>query len=114
MKAVSGQSSQQDGVLRDWVSPQQSQAIKAALESHDNKLGSDMQEIKKLIAFERGYKFKNDGDIVYVGPEMRSLLDKTEKNLETKLRMTSLIGVVLVYGALSLTVPVLYVLFRGT
>lgn len=104
---------QSEEILRDWMSPQQSLVIKTALDEHNNKLVLEMDEIKKLIASERGYKVDGDGSVVYMSPEFQSLLDKTEKNIETKLRLTTLLGVVLVYGALALTVPVFVALLRG-
>lgn len=85
----------------------------AAIQEQEKKMGSEMQEIKKMIAAEHGYSMRQDGTIVYVGPEMQALLDQTEKNLDMKLKVNTLVAVVAIYGALALTLPLLYAIFKG-
>lgn len=87
--------------------------IIGAIKEQEKKMANDMQEIKKMIAAEHGYSMKQDGTIIYVGPEMQALLDQTEKNLETKLKANTLVAVVAIYSALALAIPLVYTLFRG-
>lgn len=96
----------------ELMSPQ-GEVILAALKDQDEKLENEMKEIKQLIAVEHGYSMKGDGDIVYVGPKMEQLLDQTEKNLEWKIKINTLVNVVLIYSALAITIPILYAILRG-
>jgi len=98
--------------MEPW--PQHSAQIITAIKEQDKKMGNEMQEIKKMIAAEHGYSMKQDGTIVYVGPEMQALLDQTEKNLDVKLKVNTLVAVVAIYGALALTLPLLYAIFKGS
>src|SRR3569832_783804 len=73
--------------------------ILAALQKQDERLDSEMAEIKRLIAFERGFRIEEGEEvqaqsIVYVGPEIKSLLDETERNLERRIKWTTLLHVV--------------------
>lgn len=85
----------------------------SAIKEQEKRMDKEMDEVKKMIAAERGYSMQHDGTIVYVGPEMVNLLDQTEKNIELKMKLHSLATVVAVYGALALTLPLLYAVFKG-
>ncbi|PIO66968.1 hypothetical protein TELCIR_11306 [Teladorsagia circumcincta] len=50
---------------------------------------------------------------VYVGSDMERLLDKTEKNLESKMKLQTLLSVVALYAAIGVAVPLLFATFRG-
>lgn len=105
--------SNQSKEVDPWLSPQQSAEIISAIKEQDQRMEKEMKEIKAMVATERGYSMKHDGSIVYVGPEMVNLLDQTEKNIEMKMKVNTLIAVVAVYGALAITLPLLYAVFKG-
>lgn len=50
--------------------------------------------------------------VVYVGDEMELLLKKTEENIESKMKLQTLVTVVLAYGIVALTLPLLYLWYN--
>lgn len=93
-------------------------AILTALKTQDEKLASEMLDVKRLVAAERGYQFSsgdemNIENIVYIGPDLKTILAETERNLEWKIKLGTLVQVVAVYGTLALTLPLIYSLLRG-
>lgn len=96
---------------KDVISPQ-GETILSALKEQDEKLENEMKEIKQIIAVEHGYSMSGDGSVVYIGPQMEQLLDQTEKNLEWKIKINTLVNVVLLYSALAITIPIIYAIFR--
>lgn len=55
-----------------------------------------------------------EGTVVYVGPEVQTMLKDTEKNLEWKMKMQALGTVTLIYAIGAVSIPVLYKLFGGS
>lgn len=69
-----------------------------------------MNEFKKLI--HSGRIFTEDGKaIIYVGDGMEQMLHQTEENLESKIKLQTLISVVAIYSVLGLALPILYFYF---
>lgn len=94
----------------------QSDQILLAIKEQDKKLDKELEQLKSLIAADHAHASSEEAggpSIVYVGPDMESLLDQTERNLESKMKLQTVMNVVLVYAALAVTVPVLYAIFRG-
>lgn len=89
----------------------QSQDIINLMQKQDVALQKEMSDIKRILAV--GHAKQEDGHVVYVGPEVKELLDKSESNIEWKLKMNALWTVTLVYGAIAVTIPILYGIFRG-
>lgn len=44
---------------------------------------------------------------------MERLLEQTEKNIESKMKLRTLLTVVVIYTAVAVTAPWLYAVFRG-
>ena len=100
--------------------PAISDQILTSIKDHEAKLDNELNQLKKLIAASQsGAKSAVEAEgeggpsIVYVGPDMEAMLDQTERNLESKMKLQTVLNVVLVYAALAVTVPVLYAVFRG-
>uniref|UniRef100_A0A914WSS1 Coiled-coil domain-containing protein 51 n=1 Tax=Plectus sambesii TaxID=2011161 RepID=A0A914WSS1_9BILA len=93
----------------------QTAQILKAIKDQDAKIDKELDQLKRLIAVEHGHASEEAGgpSVVYVGPDMETLLDQTERNLESKMKLQTVMNVVLVYAALAVTVPVLYAIFRG-
>lgn len=81
------------------------------LKKQDVKLTSQMIEIKNIIGL-RDSK-TSDGNIVYVGPQVEEMLSQTERNLEWKIKISSLATVTILYGAFALTLPLILSFFKG-
>ncbi|GMR48092.1 hypothetical protein PMAYCL1PPCAC_18287, partial [Pristionchus mayeri] len=69
------------------------------------EIGEFMKKMKMKRAME------DDDSVVYVGSEMEKLLEQTEKKIESKMKLQTLLSVVFLYSALGLSVPVLWALF---
>jgi predicted transcriptional regulator len=95
--------------------PGKTEQILRAIKDQDKKLDKELEQLKRLIAVDHGHATEEAGgpSVIYVGPDMESLLDQTERNLESKMKLQTVMNVVLVYAALAVTVPVLYAIFRG-
>lgn len=100
-------------LLSSGTGIQQSAEILSAIERQNSTLAQEMNEVKQLIAVDRGYQVGQEGTIVYVGPEMTSLLDRTERNLEWKMKISTLVNVVMVYGALAIAIPIILAISKG-
>ena len=90
--------------------------IMTVVQQQEQLVEREMKDLKQAlsIATQSG-QVSPDGQggmIVYVGPEIEDLLTDTEKNLEWKMKVNALWTVTLLYGALALTIPVLYNMFR--
>ena len=88
----------------------QTEEILAIVQKQEKKIDEEMKSIKQIVSVSRATD--SEGNIVYVGPEIRQLLEDTEKNIETRLKMNALWTVVFIYGGIALTVPVILSLFR--
>ncbi len=69
----------------------------------------EMASIRDVIAI--GKATDANGNVVYVGPQLKTMLENTEKNLETKIKYNALWTACFIYGGLILTVPVIFNLF---
>uniref|UniRef100_A0A915KWK4 Coiled-coil domain-containing protein 51 n=1 Tax=Romanomermis culicivorax TaxID=13658 RepID=A0A915KWK4_ROMCU len=101
----------------DVRNDEQIDTILAALKIQDDKLVEEMNEIKRLIAVKSGQDLINCGEsngksVIYIGPDLRTMLDETEKSLESKIKLSTLVQVVAVYGTLAITLPLLYAWLR--
>lgn len=71
-----------------------------------------MAELKRLIHLEKALATAEEGrSIVYVGDNMEAMLQQTEMNIESKMKLQTLIAVVGFYAALAVTVPLIYFYF---
>lgn len=89
----------------------QTKQIIEFVKEQDEALEVEIKEIKKLLAV--GSDRDVDKAVVYVGPEIEKLLEKTESNLEWKMKTNAALMSALVYGACILSLSVLYNIFRG-
>lgn len=88
--------------------------LEKSISEQENRMTKDMTDLKRLIAAQNGYKMEGDEKtVVYVGPELQPMLDRTEQNLEWKMKINSLATVVSIYALFAITVPILYSLFGG-
>ncbi len=98
------------------TSPEQfqseTQAILDTVGKQGETLSKEMNHIKSLLAASK--IDESEGKIIYVGPEMEAMLEKTESNLEAKMKLNGLWTVAFIYGAFALTLPVLYSIFKGS
>uniref|UniRef100_A0A8R1IJW9 Uncharacterized protein n=1 Tax=Caenorhabditis japonica TaxID=281687 RepID=A0A8R1IJW9_CAEJA len=84
----------------------------AAIREENARLTKEMRELSRLAKLEAAL----DADptaVVYVGSDMERLLEQTEKNIESKMKLRTLLTVVVIYTAVAVTAPWLYALFRG-
>ena len=89
--------------------------ILSAIHEQEAHIDTEMEQLKRLIAVEHGYKAeqRHDGTIVYVGPDVSEMLRATAADLEWRMKLQTLLQVVAVYAGLAILVPVAYVLFGG-
>lgn len=84
----------------------------AVLKHQEDMFGKEIKNIGHALA-QRNLD-TSEGNIVYVGPEVTTLLKDTEKNLEWKMKVQSLGTVTLIYAIAAVSIPVLYKLFGGS
>ncbi|XP_013382217.1 coiled-coil domain-containing protein 51 [Lingula anatina] len=89
----------------------QSEEIINAVKLQDQALEEQMAEIKHLLSVREASD--TPGNIVYVGPHMEEIMLYTEKNLEWKMKINSIVTVTMVYAGLAIAVPILYAIFKG-
>lgn len=83
------------------------------VDRQEEKVAKDMKEIKALIAARA--KKDTDVQVVYVAPEVQELIEETQEDIEWKIKLHSLATVVLIYGSIALTIPILFnLLFKGS
>ena len=88
----------------------QTEEILAIVQKQEKTIDEEMKSIKQIVSVSRATD--SEGNVVYVGPEIRQLLQDTEKNIETRLKMNALWTVVFIYGGVILTIPVLLNIFK--
>lgn len=79
-----------------------------------------MDELKNLIFVDKklnlSFDSKNKSSVqpyvVLSQEKIHELVSEAEKNLESKMKLQTLLSVVLVYSTLVLAAPILYILFR--
>ncbi|TMS37303.1 hypothetical protein L596_004262 [Steinernema carpocapsae] len=74
-------------------------------------LNQQLEELKRLIKLDKSLNVDPSG-VVYVGNDMEMLLSQTEKNLESKLKLQTLVIVTFGYAALAFSIPVILSFFR--
>ncbi|CAB3406932.1 unnamed protein product [Caenorhabditis bovis] len=82
------------------------------IKEENKRLSQEMKELSRLAKLEAAL----DADptaVVYVGSDMERLLDQTEKNLESKMKLRTLLTVVCIYTAVAVTAPWIYAVFKG-
>ncbi|PIO64384.1 hypothetical protein TELCIR_13989, partial [Teladorsagia circumcincta] len=79
----------------------------AVIREENARLSAQMAEITRLARLEASLN-ADPNAVVYVGSDMERLLDKTEKNLESKMKLQTLLSVVALYAAIGVAVPLLY------
>ncbi|XP_070193561.1 mitochondrial potassium channel-like [Littorina saxatilis] len=93
---------------------QETEKILVALKSQEKNLDTEIQEIRKLLGIEKSQMLKGDHNVIYVGPEVQTMMRQTEENLERRIKYSALASATFVYGALALTIPIILSFFRGT
>ncbi|VDO95070.1 unnamed protein product [Soboliphyme baturini] len=99
--------------IETLLSTKQYEEIIETIREQNANVNGEMDQIKKMIAAEHGYSVEDAGTIVYVGPEMEKLLNRTEKNLEWSLKKNAIMNVLMVYTALIFLVPFLAATCKG-
>ncbi|CAJ0579643.1 unnamed protein product, partial [Mesorhabditis spiculigera] len=81
------------------------------IRTENERLASQMSELSRLARLEKS--LETEGNVVYVGNDMQRLLDETEKKLESRMKLQTLISVVFLYAAIGVTIPLAFAFFRG-
>ncbi|KIH48736.1 hypothetical protein ANCDUO_21191, partial [Ancylostoma duodenale] len=89
-----------------------SEKIVAAIREENARLSAQMEELTRLARIEASLE-SDPAAVVYVGSEMERLLDQTEKKIESRMKLQTLLSVVALYAAIGVAVPLVYALFRG-
>ncbi|KAL8560985.1 hypothetical protein ACOMHN_061199 [Nucella lapillus] len=92
---------------------QQTEQILLALKSQEESLDGEIREIRRMLGVEKSRSSPGEDTVVYVGPQVQTLMRQTEENLERKIKYSALASATFVYGALALTLPILLSFFRG-
>uniref|UniRef100_A0A914EQ64 Uncharacterized protein n=1 Tax=Acrobeloides nanus TaxID=290746 RepID=A0A914EQ64_9BILA len=82
------------------------------MQNQHTELSSQLTELKRLVALEQTLK-ANPNAVVYIGDDMERLLDESEKRLESRMKLQTLLTVVLVYGVVGITAPIVYLWLSG-
>ncbi|KAL3853174.1 hypothetical protein ACJMK2_016739 [Sinanodonta woodiana] len=81
------------------------------VKTQQKHLDQEIRDVKKLLA--TGNIKRNEGSIVYVGPEVETMLKTTEQNLERKLKLHAIGTVTFIYAAVVVTIPIIMAIFGG-
>ncbi|EJW73665.1 hypothetical protein WUBG_15429, partial [Wuchereria bancrofti] len=73
-----------------------SETIVNLLQEQNTVITRELDAIKRLIAIELNLKAETP-NVVYIGNDMEDLLNKSEKNIESKMKLQTLIEVVFLY-----------------
>lgn len=84
----------------------------AAIREENARLSAQMAELSRMARLEASLN-ADPNAVVYVGSDMERLLDQTEKNLESKMKLQTLLSVVALYAAIGVAVPLVFAMFRG-
>ncbi|VDK52388.1 unnamed protein product [Anisakis simplex] len=98
--------------LESKVDSASADRIVQSMNEQQKSLSKEMDELKRLIAVDRSLD-ADASSVVYVGSDMEVLLSQTEQNIESKMKLQTLLNVVLVYAAIVLSIPLVSTLFRG-
>ncbi|VIO87060.1 Uncharacterized protein BM_BM7395 [Brugia malayi] len=89
-----------------------SETIVNLLQEQNTVLTRELDAIKRLIAIELNLKAETP-NVVYIGNDMEDLLNKSEKNIESKMKLQTLIEVVFLYTLIAVSLPLIYAFFKG-
>jgi chromosome segregation ATPase len=91
-----------DGPIQNYLSE---------IKKQNAEIAKQLEELKRLTALDQALD-KDPNTVVYVGDDMELLLKKTEENIESKMKLQTLLTVVVAYGVVALTLPLLYIWFN--
>ena len=112
--AVSIPQSQSKKVKHDSGLPDvKLEEILSDLKVQESNIVKELEELKKLVVVSKTGTDVNRENVVYVGPEVESMLKDTEKALEWKMKLQALGTVTLVYAAIAVTVPIVISFLKG-
>ncbi|KJH48619.1 hypothetical protein DICVIV_05247 [Dictyocaulus viviparus] len=83
-----------------------------SIREENAKLAAQMAELIRLVRIESSLN-ADPNTVVYVGSDMERLLDQTEKNLESKMKLQTLVAVVALYAAIGVAIPLVFAVLRG-
>lgn len=89
-----------------------SDTIVSLLQDQNKVLTKELDTIKRLIAVELNLKAETP-NVVYIGSDMEDLLSKSEKNIESKMKLQTLVEVVFLYTLIAVSLPLMYAFFKG-
>ncbi|ETN75947.1 hypothetical protein NECAME_12019 [Necator americanus] len=89
-----------------------SEKVVAAIREENARLSAQMEELTRLARIEASLN-ADPNAVVYVGSDMERLLDQTEKNIESKMKLQTLLSVVALYAAVGVAIPLVFAAFRG-
>ncbi|VDO69324.1 unnamed protein product [Haemonchus placei] len=84
----------------------------SAIREENARLSAQMAELTRLARLEASLN-ADPNAVVYIGSDMERLLDQTEKKLESKMKLQTLLSVVALYAAIGVAIPLLFAAFRG-
>ena len=87
-------------------------AIIGKLENQSNRLSSQLQEILKVAGVSRAQE--DIAHVVYAGPEVESLIAKTEENIQNNMKKNVMITSIAVSGFVTLGVGLIAFIFKGS
>ncbi|VDK61706.1 unnamed protein product [Onchocerca ochengi] len=90
-----------------------SETIVNLLQEQNKVLTKELDAIKRLIAIELNSKAETP-NVVYIGSDMEDLLSKSEKNIESKMKLQTLVEVVFLYTLIAVSLPLIYAFFKGS
>ncbi|VDM95578.1 unnamed protein product [Thelazia callipaeda] len=90
-----------------------SEKIIHLLQEQNKVLARELDEIKSLIALELNLNAEIPG-VVYIGSDLENLLDKSEKNIESKMKLQTLVEVVFLYTLITVSIPLIYAFFKSS
>nr|CAD2173528.1 unnamed protein product [Meloidogyne enterolobii] len=88
--------------------------ILGGLKEQNSALSDQMNELKRLLNLERiiiSDSEENKQNFVFIGDSMEAMLQQTERNIESKMKLQTLAFVVGSYAVLAITLPLFYYLF---
>ncbi|CAJ0933248.1 unnamed protein product, partial [Mesorhabditis belari] len=93
------------------IDTRDAEKVMVEIRAENERLASQMSELSRLARLEQS--LETAGNVVYVGNDMQKLLDETEKKLESRMKLQTLISVVFLYAAIGVTIPLAFAFFRG-
>ncbi|KAL3982466.1 Exocyst complex component Sec3 family protein [Acanthocheilonema viteae] len=89
-----------------------SDTIVNLLQEQNKVLRKELDAVKRLIAIELNLKAETP-NVVYIGNDMEELLSKSEKNIESKMKLQTLVEVVFLYTLVVVSLPLIYAFIKG-